>query len=113
MGDRLCEQLKGFLRQFLLSTESSRISLLSYTGMFGITLSFHRQLSHKSFKTPKWLEYLFAYCGVLSVQVRIAAVSAIFCIQSTIGPVCLYFPLPVSSQRTSGLLILVFIILTF
>jgi len=38
------------------------------TGMFGITLSYHRQLAHKSFKTPKWLEYVFAYCGVLAVQ---------------------------------------------
>lgn len=38
------------------------------TGMFGITLSFHRQLSHRSFTTPKWLEYLFAYCGVLAIQ---------------------------------------------
>lgn len=35
----------------------------------GITLSFHRQLSHKSFQTPKWLEYALAYCGVLAVQV--------------------------------------------
>ncbi|KAL2462755.1 Palmitoyl-monogalactosyldiacylglycerol delta-7 desaturase [Forsythia ovata] len=38
------------------------------TGLFGITLSFHRHLSHKSFKIPKWLEYIFAYCGVLAVQ---------------------------------------------
>eukprot|EP00897_Mesotaenium_endlicherianum_P001119 jgi/Mesen1/11007/ME000098S10408 len=38
------------------------------TGMLGITLSYHRQLSHKSFKTPKWLEYVFAYCGILAVQ---------------------------------------------
>lgn len=38
------------------------------TGMLGITLSFHRQLSHRSFTTPKWLEYFFAYCGVLALQ---------------------------------------------
>lgn len=38
------------------------------TGCLGITLSFHRQLSHRSFTTPKWLEYVFAYCGVLAVQ---------------------------------------------
>lgn len=35
----------------------------------GITLSFHRQISHRSFSTPKWLEYALAYCGVLAVQV--------------------------------------------
>lgn len=38
------------------------------TGMLGITLSYHRNLSHKSFKLPKWLEYTFAYCGVQAVQ---------------------------------------------
>lgn len=38
------------------------------TGCLGITLSFHRQLSHKSFQTPKWLEYALAYCGVLAIQ---------------------------------------------
>lgn len=44
--------------------------IMSYiiTGCLGITLSYHRQLSHKSFKTPKWLEYIFAFCGVLSIQ---------------------------------------------
>lgn len=39
------------------------------TGLLGITLSFHRNLSHRSFKLPKWLEYFFAYCGVQAVQV--------------------------------------------
>lgn len=38
------------------------------TGCLGITLSYHRQISHKSFKTPKWLEYALAYCGVLAAQ---------------------------------------------
>ncbi|XP_044487296.1 palmitoyl-monogalactosyldiacylglycerol delta-7 desaturase, chloroplastic-like [Mangifera indica] len=38
------------------------------TGLLGITLSFHRNLSHRSFRLPKWLEYLFAYCGVQALQ---------------------------------------------
>ncbi|XP_052301329.1 palmitoyl-monogalactosyldiacylglycerol delta-7 desaturase, chloroplastic-like isoform X2 [Populus trichocarpa] len=38
------------------------------TGLLGITLSFHRNLSHRSFKLPKWLEYFFAYCGVQALQ---------------------------------------------
>ncbi|XP_024356646.1 palmitoyl-monogalactosyldiacylglycerol delta-7 desaturase, chloroplastic [Physcomitrium patens] len=44
------------------------LGLYVITGLFGITLSFHRNLSHKSFKLPKWLEYSFAYCGVQAVQ---------------------------------------------
>jgi len=37
------------------------------TGM-GITYSYHRQLAHRSFKSPKWLEYLAAYCGMMAIQ---------------------------------------------
>lgn len=37
--------------------------------MLGITLSYHRHLSHRSFDLPKWLEYVFAYCGAQAVQV--------------------------------------------
>ncbi|KAK9164590.1 hypothetical protein Syun_005492 [Stephania yunnanensis] len=38
------------------------------TGMFGISVSYHRNLAHRAFNLPKWLEYLFAYCGILSFQ---------------------------------------------
>ncbi|KAL8171733.1 hypothetical protein V2J09_023537 [Rumex salicifolius] len=44
------------------------LGLYLATGLFGICLSYHRNLSHRSFKLPKWLEYLFAYCGVLALQ---------------------------------------------
>ncbi|KAF6137716.1 hypothetical protein GIB67_003195 [Kingdonia uniflora] len=36
--------------------------------LFGITLSYHRNLTHKSFKLPKWLEYTFAYIGLHALQ---------------------------------------------
>ncbi|KAJ6395092.1 hypothetical protein OIU84_023905, partial [Salix udensis] len=41
---------------------------LSVVTGLGITLSYHRNLSHRSFKLPKWLEYFFAYCGVQALQ---------------------------------------------
>ncbi|XP_038903333.1 palmitoyl-monogalactosyldiacylglycerol delta-7 desaturase, chloroplastic-like [Benincasa hispida] len=44
------------------------LALFMITGLFGITISYHRNLSHKSFKVPKYLEYLFAYCGVHALQ---------------------------------------------
>lgn len=44
------------------------MGLYLVTGLLGITLSFHRNLSHKSFRLPKWLEYTFAYCGVQAMQ---------------------------------------------
>ena len=52
------------------------VGLYIITGMLGITLSYHRNLSHKSFKVPKWLEYTFAYCGVQAIQVILETVSA-------------------------------------
>ena len=39
------------------------------TTLLGITLSFHRNWTHKSFALPKGLEYLFAYFGTLAFQV--------------------------------------------
>jgi stearoyl-CoA desaturase (delta-9 desaturase) len=57
------------------------VALYVITGLFGITLSFHRNLSHRSFKLPKWLEYFCAYCGVLALQVQFLFLqSFIFCI---------------------------------
>ena len=44
------------------------VALYIATGLFGITLSFHTNLAHRSFKLPKWLEYLFAYSVVQAPQ---------------------------------------------
>ncbi|MBD2462154.1 acyl-CoA desaturase [Oscillatoria sp. FACHB-1407] len=38
------------------------------TGGLGITLGWHRLVTHRSFQTPKWLEYLLVFCGSLSMQ---------------------------------------------
>ncbi|CAN1235680.1 Palmitoyl-monogalactosyldiacylglycerol delta-7 desaturase, chloroplastic [Linum perenne] len=45
------------------------VLLVHITGLLGINLSYHRNLSHKSFKfSPKWLEYLFAYFAAHALQ---------------------------------------------
>jgi stearoyl-CoA desaturase (delta-9 desaturase) len=38
------------------------------TGGLGITLGWHRLLTHRSFQTPKWLEYFFVFCGALACE---------------------------------------------
>lgn len=38
------------------------------TGGLGITLGFHRLLTHRSFKTPKWFEYCLSIAGSLAWQ---------------------------------------------
>ncbi|GAB4819844.1 hypothetical protein N2152v2_006890 [Parachlorella kessleri] len=37
-------------------------------GCLGIDVSFHRQLTHRSFTCPKWLEYFLAYLGTLGLE---------------------------------------------
>lgn len=34
----------------------------------GIALTYHRMLTHRSFKVPRAIEYTFAYIGTLAVQ---------------------------------------------
>ncbi|GKB32455.1 fatty acid desaturase, type 1 protein [Tanacetum coccineum] len=34
----------------------------------GVTLGYHRLLTHRSFKVAKWLEYFLVYCGSLASQ---------------------------------------------
>ncbi|MEX0775692.1 MAG: fatty acid desaturase [Phycisphaeraceae bacterium] len=38
------------------------------TGGIGITLCYHRLLTHRSFKTPKWFEYILTTIGTLAWQ---------------------------------------------
>lgn len=38
------------------------------TGIVGITLCYHRLLTHRSFKTPKWFEYLLTILGCAAWQ---------------------------------------------
>lgn len=37
-------------------------------GSLGVGLGYHRLLTHRSFKAPKWLEYLLTIFGTLAVQ---------------------------------------------
>lgn len=44
------------------------LGLYFLTGCLGVTLGFHRLLTHRALKTPKWLERVLTTCGVLAVQ---------------------------------------------
>ncbi len=47
---------------------SALLILYWITACLGVTLGYHRLLSHRSFRAPKWLERFFATCGALSCQ---------------------------------------------
>lgn len=42
--------------------------LMWVSGGLGITLCFHRLLTHASFKTPSWFRYLLTLCGCIAWQ---------------------------------------------
>jgi len=44
------------------------VALTWIAGSFGIGLGYHRLLTHRGFKAPKWLERLLALCGTLALQ---------------------------------------------
>ncbi|KAL0547466.1 hypothetical protein IC582_017402 [Cucumis melo] len=69
-GGVMAMHLLSLLAPFYFTWPAFWLAVVLYiiTGLFGVTLSYHRQLSHKSFKLPKWLEYTFAYMGVHSLQ---------------------------------------------
>ncbi|KAL0771058.1 hypothetical protein Bca101_036209 [Brassica carinata] len=59
----------ALLAPFYFSWSALWVTFLFYTiGGLGITVSYHRNLAHRSFKVPKWLEYLLAYCALLAIQ---------------------------------------------
>ncbi len=63
----------GALAAFWPSMFTGRALLTAFVlhwicGGFGLTLGYHRLLTHRSFKTPKWVEYLLTWVGSLSLQ---------------------------------------------
>ncbi|XP_033135621.1 delta-9 desaturase-like 1 protein [Brassica rapa] len=42
--------------------------ILAIMSALSITFSYHRNLAHRSFKLPKWLEYSFAYSALFALQ---------------------------------------------
>src|SRR5262249_7891999 len=37
-------------------------------GSLGIGIGYHRLLTHRGFKTPKWMEYFLTLCGTLALE---------------------------------------------
>jgi len=44
------------------------LTLYWVTACLGVTIGYHRLLSHRSFKVPQWVERFFATCGSLSAE---------------------------------------------
>ena len=55
-------------QMFTWSALGVAIALYYITGGLGISLGFHRLLTHRSYRCPRLLEYALAVCGTLALQ---------------------------------------------
>ncbi len=46
----------------------SALALYCVAGMLGIGMGYHRLLTHRGYKTYKWMEYALAWCGTLALE---------------------------------------------
>src|SRR5918993_2979563 len=44
------------------------VILWAMAGMLGIGMGYHRLLTHRGYKTPKWVEYFLTTCAVLTLE---------------------------------------------
>ena len=55
---------------FVFSWKALLVAALLYwiAGSLGIGMCYHRLLTHRGYRTPKWLEYLLTICGTLALE---------------------------------------------
>jgi fatty-acid desaturase len=55
---------------FMFSWKALAVTVLLWwvAGSLGVGMGFHRLLTHRGYKTPKWVEYFLTICGVLSLE---------------------------------------------
>jgi fatty-acid desaturase len=44
------------------------VALYFVAGMLGIGMAYHRLLTHRAYKTTKWMEYFLTFCGTLALE---------------------------------------------
>lgn len=69
IGVLLLVHLGALAAPFFFSWSAVLAALFLYTvTAMGITLGYHRLLTHRSYKAPKWLCYLIVTCAAISAQ---------------------------------------------
>jgi sn-1 stearoyl-lipid 9-desaturase len=60
----------AFAALFFFSWKAFFLALFLYWvgGSLGIGMGYHRLLTHRGYKTPKWVEYFLTTCAVLSLE---------------------------------------------
>lgn len=69
IGVLLFVHVGALFAPFCFSWSALLVALFLYTvTAMGITLGYHRLLTHRSFSAPVWLQYVMVTCAALSVQ---------------------------------------------
>ena len=55
---------------FVFSWKAFSLAMVLWwvAGSLGIGMGYHRLLTHRGYKTPKWMEYLLTVCGTLALE---------------------------------------------
>jgi stearoyl-CoA desaturase (delta-9 desaturase) len=55
---------------FFIDTGAMLTALVLYVvgGMLGIGMGYHRLLTHRGYRTPRWVEYALTVCGTLALE---------------------------------------------
>src|SRR5580698_3350596 len=55
---------------FFFSWKALAIAVVLYwvAGSLGIGMGYHRLLTHRGYKTPRWMEYFLTVCGTLALE---------------------------------------------
>jgi len=55
---------------FMFSWKALTLALVLWwvAGSLGIGIGYHRLLTHRSYRTPKWVEYVLTICGTLALE---------------------------------------------
>jgi stearoyl-CoA desaturase (delta-9 desaturase) len=55
---------------FMFSWQALAVAVVLWwiAGSLGIGMSYHRLLTHRGYKTPKWVEYILTICGTLALE---------------------------------------------
>ncbi|HWH59489.1 MAG TPA: fatty acid desaturase [Terriglobales bacterium] len=70
VGFMMLFHLGALAAVFLFSWKAFWIALALWwiAGGWGIGMGYHRLLTHRGYKTPKWLEYFLTVCGALALE---------------------------------------------
>jgi fatty-acid desaturase len=65
-----CVSHRCFCCALLFSWKAFVVAMVLWwvAGGFGIGMGYHRLLTHRGYKTPRWMEYILTVCGTLTLE---------------------------------------------